>query len=174
MSNPLSQALSCSQHLLPSRQHREAQRCVVRQIQLFREHLESDELLNGLEGRLQTRGQHQSALDGGANIELHQRVAALEAQLQKQSKQIAAVGDETAAAKVTPPPAGCRWNDRWLQVSIIARVDDRMLALTRDLQTEVWRILRARATDRRGGWVDCDGATVSRSFVSFFHCDTEE
>jgi len=93
---------------------------IEEEIQLFREHLESDELLNELEGRLQTRGQHQSALDGGANIELHQRVAALEAQLQKQSKQIAAVGDETAAAKV----------------SIIARVDDRMLALTRDLQTE--------------------------------------
>ena len=88
---------------------------MVRQIQLFREHLESDELLNGLEGRLQTRGQHQSALDGGANIELHQRVAALEAQLQKQSKQIAAVGDETAAAKVPPRLAaggmtvGCRY-----------------------------------------------------------------
>lgn len=94
---------------------------IEEEIQLFRDYLESDTVISEIEQRLCSRDEHRKAtVEGGASVVLEQRVAALENQLQKQFKQISTVGDDTAAAKV----------------SIIARVDDRMLALTRDLQTE--------------------------------------
>lgn len=80
----------------------------------FREHLQSDQFLEQLAASLEQR-------NTASAESMESRMARLERAVEEREKQIEALRDHMDANKV----------------SVITRVDDRMLALTRDQQTEI-------------------------------------